>query len=243
MLRALCAVMCWVAMTEFVVFTLVAPMGSFGGLAGHERRGSHGWPGRSALLGLMGAALGVRRDDQAGQAGLDHWQTAVAVLNDGPPLQDFHTVQAVPSANIKRPATRRDALNALRANDNAVITRRDYRMDCAFGVAVWGGADPAALVAALERPQFTPYLGRKSCPLSAPMAPRLVQAEDEETALTAVQLPDYLPPLRPLRIISDRPHQDARTEYLWDQPLDRGSWHFAQRPAHVRALAASEDGS
>ena len=54
-------------LSSFTVFSLVAPMGSFGGPAGHERRGSNSWPGRSAVLGLIGAALGVRRTDKEGQ--------------------------------------------------------------------------------------------------------------------------------------------------------------------------------
>lgn len=213
-------------MAEHVVLALIAPMGSFGGLAGHERRGSGGWPGRSALLGLIGAALGVRRDDRAGQAALKHWQSAVSVLWDGPTFQDFHTVQTVPSANIKRPPTRADALAALKATDNAVLTRRDYRCDCAFGVALWGG-DCAALADALRVPHFAPYLGRKSCPLSAPMAPKLVEADTPQDALQQVQLPPFLPQLTPLRIIADA--GKGRTETVWDDPLDRESWHFGPR--------------
>jgi CRISPR system Cascade subunit CasD len=229
-------------MADFLVFSLVAPMGSFGGLAGHERRGSHGFPGRAALLGLLGAALGVRRDDKAGQEALEHWQPAVGVLNDGPPLQDFHTVQSVPTVNIKQPATRADALRALKASDNAVITRRDYRMDCAFAVALWGGDDPEALVKALQSPQFTPYLGRKSCPLAAPMAPRLVQADGVAQALTKAQLPDWLPPLQLRRIISDAQLDGAVQETFWDQPLDRTAWHFAPRRAYVSRPQHAEQG-
>ncbi|MBO9401317.1 type I-E CRISPR-associated protein Cas5/CasD [Shimia sp. R9_3] len=220
-------------MIDYIVFSLVAPMGSFGGLAGHERRGSDAAPGRSALLGLLGAALGIRRDDDAGQRALDRWQTAVGVLNDGPPLQDFHTVQTVPSANIKAPATRADALRALKPSDNAVITRRDYRMDCVFVVAIWDGEDADRMIAAMRQPLFTPYLGRKSCPLAAPMAPIMVVAENVVEALSAAQLPDWLPPMSLRRVISDQPTAGAIAETLWDQPLDREAWHFGPRTAYV----------
>ena len=100
-------------MTDFVIFTLAAPMGAFADLAGHERRHSGTWPARSAVLGLVGAALGVRRDDVAGQKKLSRWRIAVSVLSRGVAFRDFHTVQTVPTARIKRPATRRDALAAL----------------------------------------------------------------------------------------------------------------------------------
>ena len=154
-------------MAEFVIFTLAAPMGAFADLAGHERRHSGSWPARSAVLGLVGAALGVRRDEAAGQEKLSRWRTAVSVLSRGGGFRDFHTVQTVPTARIKRPATRRDALKALASGDYPLITWRDYRSDCAFGVALWGGEDPEEVRKALSRPHFTLYLGRKSCPLPA----------------------------------------------------------------------------
>lgn len=220
-------------MTEYLVFTLAAPMGSFGGLAGHERRGSGSWPGRSAILGLLGAAQGVRRDDAAGHEALRRWKVAVSVLSESVPMQDFHTVQTVPSANIKRPDTRRQALNALKSKDNPVITRRDYRCDCAFGVALWGGMGIEAARAALERPVFTPYLGRKSCPLAAPMAPRIVQAADVAAALDQVVLAPWLSARRPLAIVSDAAIPGAMQETLWDEPLDRTGWHFGPRTVHV----------
>jgi CRISPR-associated Cas5-like protein len=96
-------------MAEFLVFTLAAPMGAFGDLAGHERRGSGQWPGRSALLGLVGSALGIRRADAPGQAALNCWKFAVGALTEGAPLRDYHTVQTVPST-IKRPNSRPEAM-------------------------------------------------------------------------------------------------------------------------------------
>ena len=222
-------------MREFLVFTLVAPMGSFGDLAGHERRHSGEWPARSAVLGLVGAALGIRRDDSAGQTALARWSVAVSVLERGAHFRDFHTVQTVPTARMKRPATRRQALEALSPRDNPVITWRDYRSDCAFGVALWGGGGPVEVAEALARPRFTPYLGRKSCPLSAPMAPKVVAAEGEIDALAQVTTPPFLEldPASPLLVASDAPLDRGRQEIRWDEPLDRISWHFAPRTVHI----------
>ena len=216
-------------MPEFLVFTLAAPMGSFGDVAGHERRGSQLMPGRSAILGLIGAALGVRRADAVGQAALDVRQIAVATLASGTPLRDFHTAQAVPTARVKRPNSRREALAALRPEDNPILTTRDYLTDCAFAVALWGG-DAAAVQQALKTPVFTPYLGRKSCPLSMPMAPRRIITETPALALAQIAVPPWLPEARPLHIASDPyPGQHGRIETRWDQPRDRAAWHFAPR--------------
>ncbi len=224
-------------MTEFVIFTLAAPMGAFADLAGHERRHSGTWPARSAVLGLVGAALGVRRDEATGQQRLSRWRTAVSVLSRGVAYRDFHTVQTVPTARIRRPATRRDALKALESKDKPVITWRDYRSDCAFGVALWGGEDSEEVRNALIRPHFTLYLGRKSCPLSAPTASKVIQAANPVEALARIHIPPFLEglldPKRPIMVVSEEPLDGGRHEIRWDEPLDRASWHFGPRRVYV----------
>ena len=234
-------------MTDFVVFTLVAPMGAFGDLAGHEQRGSGEWPGRSAVLGLVGAALGARREDRQAHDELSRWKVAVSVLARGTRLRDFHTAQAVPTTRTRRPNSRLEALKALTSGDNPILTRRDYLTDCAYGVALWAGSEPHRIREALNRPHFVPYLGRKSCPLAAPMAPRLVEAEGPVEALSHIQIPPYLEslldPKRPLLVASDEPLADGREQVRWDAPLDRVAWHFGPRTEHVvrpRDLQAEE---
>ena len=231
-------------MRKFVIFTLVAPMGAFGDLAGHEIRHSAEWPGRSALLGLVGAALGVRRDDAAGQQALGRWRVAASVLSRGVVFRDFHTVQTVPTSRIKRPATRRDALKALTRDDTPVVTFRDYRSDCAFGVALWGCNGTADVQDALARPQFTLYMGRKSCPLSAPMAPQVINAESEIEALARIKMPPFLSldPAQPLLVASDEPLDGGRQQIRWDEPLDRSYWHFGPRTVHICRPVAIEEG-
>ena len=231
-------------MPEFVIFTLAAPMGAFGDLAGHERRHSGEWPGRSALLGLVGAALGVRRDDADGQEALGRWRVAVSVLSRGVLFRDFHTVQTVPTARIKRPATRRDALEALARGDNPLVTWRDYRSDCAFGVALWGCSGIAEVKDALARPRFTLYMGRKCCPLSAPMAPEVVDAGSEIEALARIKVPPFLSldPTQPLLVASDEPLDGGRQQIRWDEPLDRSHWHFGPRTVHICRPVAIEEG-
>lgn len=229
-------------MTEFLVFTLVGPMGSFGDLAGHERRGSGAWPARSAVLGLVGAALGVQREDVTAQEILTRWRVAVSILSRSAAFRDFHTVQTVPTARIKRPNSRREALEALQVGDNPVITRRDYCSDCAFGVALWGGNGLATVAEALARPCFTPYLGRKSCPLSAPMAPQVVESASPIEALARITVPPFmtLDPKHPLLVASDEPLEGGWHEIRWDEPLNRTSWHFGPRRVHLHRPVASE---
>lgn len=241
-------------MPDFMVFTLVAPMGAFGDLAGHERRGGYSmWPGKSAILGLMGSALGIRRNDAEGQETLGQWSVAVSVLAQGSIMRDYHTVQTVPRS-IKSPNSRREALHAAtqKGNLNTIITERDYVCNCAFGVAIWGGDRMAEVLQALRTPKFVPYLGRKSCPLAAPMAPIVVEAPDPLSALGMIELPAWLTrpdafaradetvvdPRRPVTVASDPcPGMPAsRIETRWDKPVDRAAWHFGQREVQIVAL-------
>lgn len=230
-------------MTDHLVFTLTAAFGAMGDLAGHERRGTLTWPGRSAILGLLGAALGLRRDDAAGFAALDPLHMAVGVHDEGVPMRDYHTVTTVPSATVRRPDSRPAALRAAGREANTTITLRDYRVDPLCAVALWG-VPLEPLAEALRRPVFTLYLGRKSCPLAAPPDPRIVAAGGPLEALVTARIPGFRwrrgridgpcsirPPLR--FVASDVDLGGDRMETRHDVPLDRGRWHFAPRRVHV----------
>lgn len=227
-------------MPEHLIFTLTATLGAMGELAGHERRGSWTWPGRSAILGLLGAALGIRRDGDFST--LDTLSVAVAVFEAGLPLRDYHTVQTVPTTKAKRPQSRPAALAQAGDDANTTITLRDYRQCPLYGVAVSGG-DLAKLKQALEQPAFTLYLGRKSCPLSAPLAPRIVAADDPAEALASLQLPPWWPAsdahATSLYSDLDPTHPPGFTETRHDAPLDRQLWHFTERRYERRSVNIS----
>ena len=220
-------------MPEYLVFDLSAPMGAFGSYAGHERRGSEIMPPRSAVLGLLGAALGIERVDHDGQAALRRYRAAVRLLAHSAPLRDYHTVQTVP-AKIKRPNGRRAAVEAIGRDINTSITVRDYRTDVAFAVAVWSVDAPWPLSQvkdALLRPAFVLYLGRKSCPPAAPLGARIVSGSDPVAVLRGISMPEWLRRGMPGGIASD-PFPDGSpdwTELAPAEPLDRSLWHFGQR--------------
>lgn len=198
-------------------------MGEF---AGHERRGSLIWPGRSALTGLLGAALGIRRDGDF--AVLDGLGMAVAIFDPGAVLRDYHTVQTVPGAVARQPQSRPAALRQAGQRTNTTITLRDYRMAPLYGVAVWNG-DLPMLADALRHPVFTLYLGRKSCPLSVPADPQLVAADTPESALTHLRLPPWWQGARARIMASDNRPDAPRHETRHDIATDRRAWHFAPR--------------
>jgi CRISPR system Cascade subunit CasD len=174
-------------MPSFLLFTLAAPMASFGGVAVGERRDSWERPSVSALLGLLAAALGVDRSDDATHTALAlSYRFAVRVEQPGDPFADYHTAQVAPQRKGRRFATR---ASELAVDDlETILSRREYRSDVLSTVAVAAAETPPytleVLSNALSRPSFTLYLGRKSCPLALPLTPRIVQAENIVTAFS-----------------------------------------------------------
>lgn len=223
-------------MREYLVFTVTATLGAMGELAGHERRSSWGWPGRSALLGLLGAALGIRRDGDF--SALDGLSVAVAVFDEGRPLRDYHTVQTIPTAKVKRPQSRPIGLREVGGEVNTTITHRDYRTCPLYAVAISGDA-LEVIAEALKQPVFTLYLGRKSCPLSAPLAPQVIAAASVEAALARARLPLWWPESKRVatRLYSDMADAEGeRTETRHDRARDRQLWHFTERRFAVKTV-------
>ncbi|MFG6082831.1 type I-E CRISPR-associated protein Cas5/CasD [Paracoccus litorisediminis] len=230
-------------MADYVTFNLVAAMGAFGGPAGIGHRPTAEFPGRSMVLGLIGACLGIRREDRAGQERLSGLSVTVGILGESGFMRDFQTAQGVPDAAIRHAQTRRDALGALRPQDNATLSVRDYRSDCAFSVAIGRAEQPDQIARLLDHPVFTPYLGRKACPLSAPMHPHIVWAEDCVEALRMQPPPFCHEELRLTMIISDEmvSRQDCALHFEThrDDPGSRRLWHFtARRACHIQILGA-----
>lgn len=218
-------------MQPFLVFGLTASLGAMGELAGHERRGSLIWPARSAIIGLMGAALGIERDGDF--SALDALSINVAIFDAGASLRDYHTIETIPSAAVKNPNSRPEALRDARGRTNTAITHRDYRSSVFYGIALRGkGLD--GIATALQEPHFTLYLGRKSCPLAAPTGARIVEAVSAEAALEYLKAPFWRkPPVQAHTLVID----DPKGEVVTDVPLDRRRWHFASRRIGLRPVS------
>ncbi len=190
-------------MRDYLTFQLYGPLAAWGDIAVGETRPSGLAPTKSAVLGLIAAALGLRRPDTAqDETPRQQWEAqhialaegygmAVRLTQPGLPLSDYHTAQ-VPSAgrgkNKKVFATRRDELTWLPRHDlNTILSRRDYWQDAYAAVALWERAvAPHSLDELRDRllaPEFVLYLGRKSCPLALPLMPVITSAESIEAAL------------------------------------------------------------
>lgn len=177
-------------MTDFLLLTLYAPLTSWGDIAVGEFRGSWDRPSRSAVLGLVAAALGIERDDQDVHDALDAgYGVAVRADVPGAPLVDYHTAQTVDAATVRkrRPATRAELLAV--SDRQTILSRRTYRQDALATVALWTRRADArwslkALEDALRRPRFVLYAGRKANVFGLPLDPRVETAATLADALS-----------------------------------------------------------
>jgi len=242
-------------MTSFLLFTLQAPLASWGEIAVGEWRGSWDRPSRSAVIGVLGAALGIARHDASAQRALrDGYGVGVRGDALGTPMQDFHTMQTVAKSALKKRTivTRADVLAI--ADRETVLSRREYRADVVCTIAVWTQADPrwslGTLSDALRRPAFALFAGRRSNPLGLPVRPQIV---DAGTLADALAVRPALPEHTPLELQRLRPRGGWGTEVAHDGcnefasglvepfrqhvrrdvPTDRLGWLFEERIMHV----------
>ncbi|WP_369600856.1 type I-E CRISPR-associated protein Cas5/CasD [Hahella sp. SMD15-11] len=244
---------------EYLLFRLYGPMASWGEIAVGEMRHSDIKPSKSALVGLLGAALGLGRDDEENQSMLAaSYRFAVRMHATGQLMRDYHTAQAPDSAGKFSYKTRRDELVVGRHRLGTVLSTREYRTDSMAIVALAAGtAAPwslAKLKGALLKPRFHLYLGRKSCPLAAPLNPQIVQADGFLEAFEQYQPGDLLMDERPWCSDERWLPPDTVQHYYWegsiedfssdggqfdrtqvrelrrlDQPLSRQRWQFEPR--------------
>lgn len=163
----------------FLLFTLYAPMAAHGDVAVGERRMGWDRPGRSAVMGLLAAALGIERGDENALDELDRslW-FAVATAEPGVPMTDYHTIQVPRTPRKGRFATRRDELAA--KSLSTILSVREWRMHVLHTVALWpresATIDLGRLADALNRPHFSLYAGRRAGPIGWPPCARVVGA-------------------------------------------------------------------
>ena len=243
-------------MTELLIFTLAAPLASFGDIAPGERRLSATRPGHSSLVGMIAAARGLKREDRRQRPLADDLHFAVRIDRRGSSLTDYHTTQSAAAKKGRRFATRAQELDV---DDPAtILSQREYRTDSAFTIAVLAQtAQPFSLpqiASALRRPHFILSAGRKACPLALPPSPRIF---DTDTLLAAFGEYDKAENARDNGRMTKRRadigminNADSvsyslactsaflplvpvnlaqRREQRRDFPVDRSRWQFAQR--------------
>ena len=202
-------------MAELLLFQLYGPLASWGEPAVGEYRPTATHPGKSQTTGLLGAALGLTREQEKELAALaGGYGLAVRIDAEGELLRDYHTTQVPPARRGRRFHTRREELSV--DDLYTILSQRDYQVEAAWTCALWrreyAPHSLEELEKALRQPRFVLYLGRKSCPPALPLNPRVV------TTTTLRDGFDRFPPderLSPLK----RPEKHR---YFWEEPLPAG---------------------
>lgn len=183
-----------------LAFRLFGPLSAWGtSEAGEAMRPSARHPGRSAVFGLLAAALGLTRDeDEAHRRLAEGFALTVAAHGRRTLLRDYRTVDTVePPGRDRRGAgfaSRKEALGQGRVH--TMVSRRDHVQDGLWRIFLWprpgGGMAPVTLSEALRRPRFDLYLGRRCCPPALPLDPKVLDARGLDEALAAYPaVPDF----------------------------------------------------
>jgi CRISPR system Cascade subunit CasD len=189
-------------MQDYLIIKLQGAMQAWGGHTYEDYRPSLIFPTRSAVTGLFGACLGIEREDiQALKALNGSFQLTVrankrkivqlrqrtqAVAEQAAKdkfvsmqkITDFHTVQHARKVDGKpRP--------------EAIVSRREYLCDAEFTLALAfvenADYDLERVEQAIRKPVYTPFLGRRSCPIQRPLYEAVINAESAQAALSKIE--------------------------------------------------------
>ena len=188
-----------------LLLRLAAPLQSWGADSKFETRKTNREPTKSGVIGLLAAALGLRRDDAASLARLNSLHFAVRADREGSLLVDFHT------ANREEDRKKGKA---------PYVTYRHYLQDAVFLVGL-ESEDTALLQeleTALKHPVYPLYLGRRSCPPTLPLCLGIRQGSLLDVLRTE-PMQGRKPETGKLRIVADADPADPAAVPRW--PLRR----------------------
>jgi CRISPR system Cascade subunit CasD len=121
-------------------------------------------PTKSGILGMIGCALGVQREDARFMEWNDNIRMGIRADKPGTIMTDYHTVQGeIVNAEGKK-----------RGGSNTIVSRRQYLQDASFLVCLQG--DKALLGQfwqGLRNPVWPIFLGRRCCVPSRPIYEQL----------------------------------------------------------------------
>ena len=133
-----------------LLLRLAAPLQAWGADSKFETRKTGREPTKSGVIGLLAAALGLRRDEREALLRLTGLRFGVRVEREGQLLVDYHTAKT-------------------QDEKTSYVTYRHYLQDAVFlaGIESTDTALLQQLQQALLHPAFPLYLGRRCCPPTA----------------------------------------------------------------------------
>jgi len=216
-------------MADYLIIKLQGTMQAWGSHTYEDYRPSHIFPTRSGIVGLLAACLGIDREDVIKREALNNSLTKLTVRADPRCLgskttpfkmhkiTDFHTVQ---NARKVDGASRKEA----------IVSRREYLCDAEFSIAMIfdkeQGYSLEEIHQAIKKPYFTPFLGRKSCPLQRPLFEAIVTADNAQTALVDIA------PMRGT-LYSEESLKNAVPMEVRDIPMPTAVRQFSTRTVNI----------
>jgi len=244
-------------MCKWLTFQLHGPMASWGDIAVGTIRPSWNHPTRSAIIGLLSAALGIRRDDEEMLLRISQgYRMAFRVVDSGSLIRDYHTIHSTKPRSKKQARvyhTRKDALESLDNEIETTLSSRDYLCDSYYIVFMTESDTPPFSLEELEKylrePVFTLYLGRKSCPLALPLNPLIIEAETLEDVCKSYSLDSvcksYFLDSKLKKRTSPKFQifweegikagdgvRELQSEFRRDQLVSRKRWQYSDRKEH-----------
>ncbi|MHA1821048.1 MAG: type I-E CRISPR-associated protein Cas5/CasD [Promethearchaeota archaeon] len=148
----------------FLYFLIEGPLQSWGLRAQWNYRDTWTEPSKSGVIGLIGAAMGIPRNNKRLNELDNALEMAIRVEQPGSILEDFQIVRgAFPKAG-----------GGFHPDDYSQIIHKFYLTDASFWVILKGSKDLLEQIKnALECPKWPYYLGRKSCIPSIPIVPKI----------------------------------------------------------------------
>ncbi|MFE1198467.1 type I-E CRISPR-associated protein Cas5/CasD [Streptomyces olivaceoviridis] len=135
-----------------LTLVLAGPLQAWGASARFARRTTESAPTKSGLIGMLAAAHGIQRGDDAALAQLARLRFGVRIDQPGTRLRDYQTAQHQITGK------------------SMPVSERYYLADAVFVAAVEGDDTLIDSVdQALRQPVYAPYLGRRSCPPARPL--------------------------------------------------------------------------
>ena len=134
-----------------ILLKFSGPLQSYGTSSHFETRYTDYCPSKSAVIGLLAACLGYRRDEADKLSELSMLKFAVRIDQDGTLLRDYHIARSYKDTG---------------AELRTYVTNRYYLEDALFIVALSGMDELIdTLIKAIKAPYFQPFMGRRSLPV------------------------------------------------------------------------------
>ena len=208
-------------MNNYLILKLQGAMQAWGTHTYEDYRPANIFPTRSGIVGLLGACLGIDRTDVLSRQELSTG-LVMAVRSDELPgvraqiITDYHTVLEARKVNGQ-------------ARKDAILSNREYICDVTYTLALAVKGSSICLedlILAVKMPHYTPFLGRKSCPLARPLFETEVLADSLLSALAMIEPGQGT-------IYSEEPAPEASVLEIRDVPLPKQVREFTKRKVYV----------